>query len=157
NTNNISVTPPAAVTIDWTIVPDSRPAPGRCQDIFCQRRFACRPLVVTRRFGAELRYWNCGILQRVPRLELLTVGEAFQDLIFAGLPHMPRNGEEVRTARFVSTIGGGAVITAAAGARLGLRTAVISGLSRDASRALRRERIRVVNVKRPAEAHAVTV
>jgi len=96
-------------------------------------------------------------LQRVPRLELLTVGEAFQDLIFAGLPHMPRNGEEVRTARFVSAIGGGAVITAAAGARLGLRTAVISGLSRDASRALRRERIRVVNVKRPAEAHAVTV
>ena len=91
------------------------------------------------------------------RLELLTVGEAFQDLIFVGLPHLPRSGEEVRTARFVSTIGGGAVITATAGARLGLRTAVISGLSRDASQALRRERIRVVNVKRPAEAHAVTV
>ena len=62
------------------------------------------------------------------RLELLTVGEAFQDLIFVGLPHMPRSGEEVRTARFVSAIGGGAVITAAAGARLGLRTALISAL-----------------------------
>jgi sugar/nucleoside kinase (ribokinase family) len=96
-------------------------------------------------------------LQRVPRLELLTVGEAFQDLVFAGIPHMPRSGEEIRTDAFVSTIGGGAVITATAGARLGLRTAVISGLSRDASRALLREKVRVVNVKRPAEAHAVTV
>jgi sugar/nucleoside kinase (ribokinase family) len=93
----------------------------------------------------------------VTRLELLTVGEAFQDLIFAGMPHMPRSGEEIRTPRFVSTIGGGAVITATAGARLGLRTAVISGLSRDASRALRVEKVRVVNVKRATEAHAVTV
>ncbi len=91
----------------------------------------------------------------VTRLELLTVGEAFQDLIFSGMPHMPRSGEEIRTARFVSTIGGGAVITATAGARLGLRTAVISGLSRDASRALRVEKVRVVNVKRATEAHAV--
>src|SRR4029077_13911576 len=109
------------------------------------------------RWRRRARCWNCDTLQRVIRFELLTVGEAFQDLIFVGLPHMPRSGEEVRTARFVSTIGGGAVITATAGARLGLRTAVISGLSRDASRALRGERIRVVNVKRPAEAHAVTV
>ena len=91
------------------------------------------------------------------RLELLTVGEAFQDLIFVGLPHMPRSGEEVRTAQFVSTIGGGAVITATAASRLGLRTGVISGLSRDAAIALRRDKVRVVNLKRAAEAHAVTV
>lgn len=70
---------------------------------------------------------------------------------------MPRNGEELKTARFVSAIGGGAVITATAAARLGLRAAVVSGLSREAVRALRREKIGVVNVKRDAEPHAITV
>jgi sugar/nucleoside kinase (ribokinase family) len=93
----------------------------------------------------------------VPRIDLLTVGEAFQDLIFVGLPHMPRGGEELKTSRFVATIGGGAVITATAASRLGLRTAIVSALSRDASLALRRDGVRVVNVKRAAEAHAVTV
>jgi sugar/nucleoside kinase (ribokinase family) len=93
----------------------------------------------------------------VPRIDLLTVGEAFQDLIFVGLPHLPKAGEELRTSRFVSTIGGGAVITATAASRLGLRAAVVSALSREASKALRRDNVRVVNVKRPAEAHAVTV
>ena len=93
----------------------------------------------------------------MPRIDLLTVGEAFQDLIFVGLPHMPRNGEELRTMHFVPTIGGGAVITATAASRLGLRTAIVSALSRDAAMALRRDKVRVVNVKRAAEAHAVTV
>jgi len=65
----------------------------------------------------------------VPPLDLLTVGEAFQDLIFVGLPHMPKHGEELKTARFVSTVGGGALITATAAARLGVRTAVVSALS----------------------------
>ena len=91
------------------------------------------------------------------RIDLLTVGDAFQDLVFVGLPHMPRSGEELKTARFVATIGGGAVITATAAARLGLRTAIVSALSRDASVALRRDKVRVVNLKRAAEAHAVTV
>jgi sugar/nucleoside kinase (ribokinase family) len=93
----------------------------------------------------------------VPRTDLLTVGEAFQDLIFAGLPHMPRSGEELRVPQFVSTIGGGAVITATAASRLGLRTTIVSALSREAARALRAESVRVVNVKRPSEWHAVTV
>jgi sugar/nucleoside kinase (ribokinase family) len=93
----------------------------------------------------------------VPRVDVLTVGEAFEDLIFVGLPHMPRSGEELKTARFVSTIGGGAVITATAVSRLGLRAGVVSGLSRDAAIALRRDRVRVVNLKRTGEAHAVTV
>jgi len=93
----------------------------------------------------------------VPRLDLLTVGDAFQDLIFVGLPHMPRHGEELRTARFVSTIGGGAVITATAGARLGLRTAIVSALSREAALALRRDGVQVVNVRRASETPAVTV
>jgi ribokinase len=95
--------------------------------------------------------------RRVPRVDLLTVGEAFQDLIFVGLPHMPRDGEELRTRQFVSTIGGGAVITATAASRLGLRTALVSALSREASLALRRDKVRVVNVRRRTEAHAVTV
>jgi sugar/nucleoside kinase (ribokinase family) len=93
----------------------------------------------------------------VPRTDLLTVGEAFQDLIFVGLPHMPRNGEELRTRAFLATIGGGALITATAASRLGLRTTVISALSAEAVRALRDDRVRVVNVKRTSEAHAVTV
>jgi ribokinase len=93
----------------------------------------------------------------VPRVDLLAVGEAFEDLIFVGLPHMPRSGEELKTARFVSTIGGGAVITATAVSRLGLRAGVVSGLSRDAVTALRRDKVRVVNLKRAGELHAVTV
>ena len=93
----------------------------------------------------------------MPPIDLLTVGEAFQDLIFVGLPHLPRSGEELRTRRFVQTIGGGAAITAIAGSRLGLRTAVISALSREAAAVLRRDHVRVVNLRRPAEPPAVTV
>jgi sugar/nucleoside kinase (ribokinase family) len=95
--------------------------------------------------------------RRVARIDLLTVGEAFDDLIFVGLPHLPKAGEELKTGRFVATIGGGAVITAAAAARLGVRTRVITALSADAARGLERECIGVVNLRRPAEAHAVTV
>jgi sugar/nucleoside kinase (ribokinase family) len=94
---------------------------------------------------------------RAPRVDLLTVGEAFQDLIFTGLPHMPHSGEELRTAEFVSTIGGGAVITATAASRLGLKTTIVSALSGDAARKLGAESVRVVNMKRPSESHAVTV
>jgi sugar/nucleoside kinase (ribokinase family) len=96
----------------------------------------------------------------VPRSDavvLVTVGEAFQDLIFVGLPHMPRHGEELKTARFVSTVGGGAVITATAAARLGMRTAVISGLSAEAVNRLRADKVSVVNLKRASEPHAITV
>jgi sugar/nucleoside kinase (ribokinase family) len=93
----------------------------------------------------------------VPRVDLLTVGEAFEDLIFVGLARLPKAGEEVKTSRLVSTIGGGAVITAVAAARLGLRTAVISGLSLDAEGLLRRKKIRVVNLKRAGEMHAISV
>ena len=66
-------------------------------------------------------------------------------------------GGELKTGRFVATIGGGAVITATAASRLGLRTAVISGLSRQAIHVLRRERVTAINVRRPSEPHAVTV
>jgi len=93
----------------------------------------------------------------VPRVDLLVVGEAFEDLIFAGLPRLPKPGEELRCEAFVATIGGGAVITAAAAARLGILTAVISALSADAARYLRSQRVHVTNVRRARERHAVTV
>jgi sugar/nucleoside kinase (ribokinase family) len=99
-------------------------------------------------------------LPLVPRSDavvLVTVGDAFQDLIFVGLPHMPRHGQELKTARFIATIGGGAVITATAAARLGMATAVVSGLSAAAMARLRTDNVRVVNVKRASEPHAVTV
>ncbi len=61
---------------------------------------------------------------RLDRVELLTVGEAFDDLIFAGLPRLPRPGEELRVPTFGRTSGGGAIITAVAAARLGVREGV---------------------------------
>ena len=90
-------------------------------------------------------------------IELLTVGESFRDLVFVGLPHLPRSGEELKSGRFVETIGGGAAITAVAAARLGLRVAMISALASEAQRALRRERIQVTNLRRPHEPAALTV
>ena len=91
------------------------------------------------------------------RVDLLVVGEAFEDLIFAGLPRLPRTGEEIRCARYLSTIGGGAVITAAAAARLGIPTAAISALGAEGVRYLRSQGVRVTNVRRGDEPPAVTV
>lgn len=96
-------------------------------------------------------------MPRSDAVVLVTVGEAFQDLIFVGLPHMPRPGQELKTTRFTSTIGGGALITATAAARLGMATAVVSGLSADAVDRLHTDNVRVVNVRRASEPHAVTV
>jgi ribokinase len=92
----------------------------------------------------------------VPAADLLTAGEAFEDLIFFDLPHLPGPGEEIKTARFARTIGGGAVITAIAAARLGLRCRVVSGLSADASALLARERIAVADMRRRAERPAIS-
>lgn len=92
----------------------------------------------------------------VPRAELLTAGEAFEDLIFLGLDRLPRPGEEVKTSEFLQTIGGGAVITAVAAARLGLRARVLSGLSDQAVARLRVERVAVANFRQRGEPHAIT-
>lgn len=62
----------------------------------------------------------------MPRADLVVVGESFEDLVFFGLPRLPRPGEEIKTASFYQTVGGGAVITAVGAARLGLRTSVRS-------------------------------
>ena len=88
--------------------------------------------------------------------DLLSVGEAFEDLIFVGLDRLPRLGEEVKTSVFFRSIGGGAVITAVAAARLGIRTRVVSGLSHDAVARLRREHVQVANLRRDGEPHAIT-
>ena len=92
----------------------------------------------------------------MPAPELVTIGEAFEDLIFANLDRLPRSGEEIRTRTLVRTIGGGAVITAIAAARLGLRARIVSALSAAAATRLRRERVSVLNLKRRSEPHAVT-
>jgi sugar/nucleoside kinase (ribokinase family) len=92
----------------------------------------------------------------VPTPQLLCAGEAFDDLVFVGLERLPAPGEEVRTQRFLATIGGGAVITAVAAARLGVDVALASGLSDAAAARLRSERIRVTNVRKRGEPHAIT-
>ena len=62
------------------------------------------------------------------RIDLVTLGEAFEDLVFLGLSRLPSPGQEEKTSRFLRTIGGGAVITAVAAARLGTRCRVVSGI-----------------------------
>ena len=65
-------------------------------------------------------------MTRAPTLDLVSVGEAFEDLVFHGLPRLPRPGDELRTRRFTRTMGVGTVITAVAAARLGARVRVVS-------------------------------
>lgn len=87
---------------------------------------------------------------------LVCAGEAFEDLIFVGLDRLPELGEEIKTDRFYATIGGGAVITAVKAARLRMPTQLISALSDDAARRLRKERLTITNLKKPNEPHAIT-
>ena len=95
---------------------------------------------------------------RVPRIDLLTVGEAFQDLIFVGLPHMPRSGEELRTAAVrVDDRRRRAHHRRRPRRASGLRTAVVSALSARRRATCDATGVRVLNLKRPSEAHAVTV
>src|SRR4051812_22655059 len=53
--------------------------------------------------------------------------------------------------------GGGAVITAIAAARIGLRCAIVSGLSTEVAQALREEGISVHNLRRRDEPVAISV
>jgi sugar/nucleoside kinase (ribokinase family) len=87
---------------------------------------------------------------------LICAGEAFEDLIFVGLDRLPELGEEIKTDRFISTIGGGAVITAVKAARLGIKTTLISALSDAAVTRLKKERVTVTNLRKPGEPHAIT-
>ncbi len=89
-------------------------------------------------------------------MTLICAGEAFEDLIFVGLDRLPELGEEIKTDRFTSTIGGGAVITSVQAARLGMRTQLISALSDAAVARLKQERVAVTNLRKPKEPHAIT-
>ena len=89
-------------------------------------------------------------------VDLVTVGEAFEDLVFMGLPRLPRLGEEIMTDRFLQTPGGGAVITAVAASRLGTRCRVVSGLGDGAAALLHGEGIEIHNLRREGELHALT-
>ncbi len=87
----------------------------------------------------------------------MTAGEAFDDYVFYDLARLPDPGHEVKTDAFARSPGGGAVITAVAASRLGLRCAVVSGLGREAVRLLRSEGVSVRNLRRPGEPAAITV
>jgi ribokinase len=90
-------------------------------------------------------------------LDLLTVGEAFDDVVCAGLARLPRLGEELHIEALSRHPGGGAILTAIAAARLGLAVGTITAASRDNVVTLRDEGIRVVNLRRPGEPAAVSV
>jgi ribokinase len=96
------------------------------------------------------------VVGRASGAALATMGEAFEDLVFLGLDRLPRPGEEIKTSAFVRTVGGGAVITAVAAARLGLATEVWSGLGDEAALRLDAEQVAVTNLRRPREPHAIT-
>jgi sugar/nucleoside kinase (ribokinase family) len=89
-------------------------------------------------------------------MHLICAGEAFEDLIFVGLERLPELGEEVKTDRFTSTIGGGAVITAVKAARLGMKTTLISALGEAAATRLKKERVTISNLRKRGEPHAIT-
>ena len=76
--------------------------------------------------------------------------------MFVGLDRLPGPGEEVKTDTFHATVGGGAVITAVGAARLGVPTAIVSALGDSAVRRLRAERVRVTNLRKPGEPHAIS-
>jgi hypothetical protein len=84
-------------------------------------------------------------------------GEAFEDLVFHGLPRLPRPGEELRPPGFARTFGGGTLITAVAAARMGARVAVMSALADAAVTRLKAEGVRVRNLRAAGEPHAVSV
>lgn len=90
-------------------------------------------------------------------MDLLTVGEAFDDLVMAGLTRLPRLGEELRVGSLTHHPGGGAVITAIAAARLGARVGTLSAVSTGTAARLRREDVVVTNLRGAAERGAVTV
>src|SRR5688500_1662827 len=88
-------------------------------------------------------------------MHLICAGEAFEDLIFVGLERPPELGEEIKTDRFTSTIGGGAVITAVKAARLGMNTTLLNPPSDDAAARLKEERVKITNLQKRCEPHAI--
>jgi sugar/nucleoside kinase (ribokinase family) len=65
-------------------------------------------------------------------VNLVVFGEFFLDLVFYGLPSVPRMGEEVKTKKFAVSPGGGLATTSLIAAGLGTPTSVITRIGRDA-------------------------
>ena len=86
----------------------------------------------------------------------MVAGDAFEDLIFAGLPRLPRPGEEVRTTAFTRTVGGGAVISAAWGRAERLPVRLLSALPPGVGPFLGAQGIECRDLRRGDEHHAVT-
>jgi ribokinase len=89
--------------------------------------------------------------------DLITAGEAFDDLVFFNLTSMPAAGRELKTDALARTAGGGAVTSGVAAARAGARVRIVAGLSAAAARALRLDAVSIVNLRRPGESAALTV
>lgn len=87
---------------------------------------------------------------------LLVAGDAFEDLIFAGLPRLPRPGEEIRTTSFTRTVGGGAVISAAWSRAERLQIRLVSALPPGVEQFLGAQGIECRDLRRADEHHAVT-
>lgn len=90
-------------------------------------------------------------------IDLVSLGETFEDVIFHDLKSWPVLGQEQRCDRLLRTWGGGALLTAVASARQGLAVQVVSALASAAQRFLKGENIKVRNLRRSGEAHALTV
>ena len=91
--------------------------------------------------------------------DLAVVGTPFLDLTLTGLERLPAQGEEV-LARDLHVSPGGAAVTAVAGARLGMSTALVGAMGEDfAGRELRRllDEEGVAWVGPPAPRSSVTV
>jgi sugar/nucleoside kinase (ribokinase family) len=61
----------------------------------------------------------------VKQFDCITVGDLFLDIVLSGFPSPPRLGEEIFAEALQREAGGGAAITAAGLARLGLRSATL--------------------------------
>ena len=92
----------------------------------------------------------------MPHSELLTIGEAFEDLVFSDLPRLPGPGEEVKTSVFRRVPGGGVVITAIAASRLGTHCGIVSGLSPSTVEFLQKEGVEITNLLRDGESYAIS-
>jgi sugar/nucleoside kinase (ribokinase family) len=92
-------------------------------------------------------------------VDLLTVGDAFEELILFGLPRLPRPGEELKTQNLARSLGGGAVLTALSAVRAGrgLRCQVVTAVNPWAQRLLRREGLSVCNLRQSREPHAISI
>ena len=90
-------------------------------------------------------------------MDLLTIGEAFEDVIFAGLSRLPRLGEELRVRTLTRHPGGGALLTGIAAVRLGASVSTISAVSATNAATVSAEGISLVNLLRPGERGAVSV